>query len=136
MLQEAAAHLEASWQPRRRIGSARGARLADPTKEPHPDYALQQLYSIYVHADPDFAGYDANSVFYGREIAPAVRAPRFSHNLAVTELLLLEAALADSNVMNARFVTVSEAGAVPNNASQLWLRVIDVCVEFAIRRQV
>ncbi len=33
----------------------------------------QFLYSVYVHSGPDYPGYKANSLFYGREVPNRVQ---------------------------------------------------------------
>ena len=124
-MQEAAQALTASWQPRTEGPKLRGARLKDTSKTPHPVYAAQSFFSIYVHARPEFAGYPPSSIFYGREISPETDAQRFSHSLALVSLLLLEAALNDPAVENVHFVMVSEADVPLYNAGVLYLQLLN-----------
>jgi Core-2/I-Branching enzyme len=124
-LQEVAADLEQSWQPRAEPFPGRGARLADAAAPPHPVYAVQQFFSIYVHTRPEFPGYPASSVFHGREIAPRAAAERFRHSLGLVSLLLLEAALVDSAVRNARFVVLSESDVPMYNGGLLFLQLLN-----------
>lgn len=124
VLQDAANTLEASWQPQRRPLRGRGAALADPTAQPHPLYAAQRLFSFYMHTPPDFGGYGADSVFRGREIAPHTHGARYSHTLGHITVLLVEAALVDTRVHNARFVTASEACVPLYNVGVLYLQLM------------
>jgi hypothetical protein len=98
-----------SWHPQVGPLPRRGARLKDPLAVPHPTYAAQTLFSIYVHTDPSFQGYPTSSIFYGREIVPQMHGKRFSHSLTSIALLLFEAALMDTAVDNAHFVTTSDS---------------------------
>lgn len=93
-MQDSAAALADSWQktPKGPL-PARAARLLDPSVPPHPIYAAQELFSLYVHVPPEFEGYTPDSVFYGREITPITNGERFRHSLSKLSLLLLEAAL-------------------------------------------
>lgn len=92
--------MERSWQPNSDSYKPprRGASLKNPSATPHPLYAAQQLFSVYVHAQPGFAGFNESSVFHGREIEPSMEAGRFKHSLGKLSLLLLEAALYDNQV--------------------------------------
>lgn len=114
-----------SWQktPKGPL-AARGAKLLDPSAPPHPIYAAQELFSLYVHVPPEFEGYTEDSVFYGREITPSTHGERFRHSLGKLSLLLLEAALNDSQVSNARFVMISEADAPLYNAGVTYLELM------------
>ena len=123
-LQAAARQLEASWRPRKQPLHGRGAALANPSATPHPVYRHQRLFSIYVHTSPSFHGYGRSSIFHGREIVPKIEAQRFTHSLGRIALHLLEAALLDTTVHNARFVTVSE-GCVPSwNGGVIYLQLM------------
>ena len=103
----------------------RGARLARPDRAPHPVYAAQSLFSIYVHTAPTFAEYPETSVFYGREITPATPAERFRHSLGRVSLLLLEAALYDAAVRNVHFAVLSETSVPLYNGGMLWLQLVN-----------
>jgi Core-2/I-Branching enzyme len=124
--QEAASSLRQSWTPYGAYFTPprRGARLRDPLKPAHASYAGQSLFSVYVHTPPDFEGYPSTSLFHGREIAPSIKAARFTHQLSVISLLLLEAALYDPQVSNARFVMTSESDIPLYNAAALYLQLI------------
>ena len=99
-MQSAAAELERSWKPNSDTYKPprRGAKLRNPSATPHPLYAAQDLFSVYVHASPGFQGFNQRSVFHGREIEPSIEAERFTHSLGKLTLLLLEAALYDTQV--------------------------------------
>lgn len=73
---------------------------------------------------PGSADFPADSVFHGREITPSVHAERFTHKLGVLSLLLLEAALYDEAVPNARFVLLSESDIPLYNAGALYLQLM------------
>lgn len=96
----------------------------DGTLPPHPIYEAQGLFSLYVHVPPEFEGYTADSVFYGREITPSTHGERFRHSLGKLSLLLLEAALNDRAVHNARFVMISEADAPLYHAGVTYLELM------------
>lgn len=100
-VQEAAAELKQSWKPNPPdyVPPTRGARLKDPSLAPHPVYAAQSLFSAYVHSAPEFEGFNESSVFHGRNIVPSIKAERFKHSLGKVTLLLLEAALYDTQVL-------------------------------------
>lgn len=125
-MQEASETLANSWEhidptvplPRR------GAKLRNPHAVPHPVYASQELYSVYVHIPPEFDSYPESSLFHGREISPSVAAERFQHSLGMLSLLLLEAALHDETVPNARFAVISEADAPLYNAGAMYLQLM------------
>lgn len=125
-MQEAASQLSKSWKinspnaPLRR----REARLKDPTAPLHPIYASQSLFSMYVHNPPGSADFTSDSIFYGREITPSLHAERYTHDLGVLSLLLLEAALYDEAVPNARFVLLSESEVPLYNAGALYLQLM------------
>jgi hypothetical protein len=125
MLQAAAHELTRSWRPRTDLSQLRGARLEDAHKNPHAVYAAQSLFSIYVHTRPDFPGYPASSIFYGREIIPRFAAGRYRHSLAVVSLLLLEAALTDNIVQNVHFVVISGAEIPLYNGAMLYMQLLN-----------
>lgn len=124
-IQDSASALADSWQniPKGKL-KGRGAKLLDPSVPPHPIYAAQELFSLYVHVPPEFEGYTPDSVFYGREITPSTHGERFRHSLGRLSLLLLEAALNDVSVPNARFVMISEADAPLYNAGVTYLELM------------
>jgi Core-2/I-Branching enzyme len=124
-LQDVAQELQSSWRPRAEPFTGRGARLRDATKAPHPAYLKQTLFSIYVHAAPTFPGYDRTSLFHGREIHPAIDAQRFHHSLGLVSLLLLEAALLDTQVSNVHFVVLSESDVPLYNSGMLYLQLLN-----------
>lgn len=124
-MQEATAQLKNTWRQRFTVERPRGARLADPDRAPHPVYAAQSLFSIYVHVRPDFPGYTETSVFHGREITPATWSERYRHSLGVASLLLMEAALYDTTVRNVHFAVVSESTVPLYNGGMLWLQLIN-----------
>jgi Core-2/I-Branching enzyme len=125
IVQQSAAALADSWKktPKGQL-SGRGPKLLDPNVPPHPIYAAQELFSLYVHVPPEFEGYSPDSVFYGREITPSTHGERFRHSLGKLSLLLLEAALNDEQVANARFVMISEADAPLYNAAVTYLELM------------
>ena len=123
-MQSAAEQLEASWQRASEPLPLRGAKLASPRAEPHPVYAAQRLFSMYVHTPPGTEAYPPESIFHGREILPHAESTRFTHSLAKLSLYLLEAALMDTTVHNARFVTLSEACAPIYNGNVMYLEVM------------
>lgn len=125
-LQKSARELSKSWtvnSPNAPLRK-RNAALKDPTATPHPIYFAQSLFSIYVHAPPGSDDAPMDSIFHGREIVPSVHAERFSHSLGVLSLLLLEAALYDEAVPNARFVMLSESDIPLYNAGALYLQLM------------
>lgn len=79
---------------------------------------------MYVHVPPEFDSYPESSVFHGREITPSTNAERFRHSLGMMSLLLLEAALHDEQVPNARFAIISEADAPMYNAGAMYLQLM------------
>lgn len=79
---------------------------------------------MYVHVPPEFEGYEPESIFYGREIKPSTHGERFRHSLGKLSLLLLEAALNDLEVCNARFVMISEADAPLYHAGVTYLELM------------
>lgn len=83
--------------------------MRDLTAAQHPSYADQSLFSIYVHTDPAADPFPPDSLFHGREITPRIEGRRWMHSLTRVFLLLLEAALYDTEVQNVRFVLVSES---------------------------
>jgi hypothetical protein len=100
IVQEAATVLKQSWRPNTAAYELpkRGARLRHPLRTSHPIYASQSLFSVYVHAAPEFEGFNESSMFYGREIIPSMKAERFNHSLGKLAMYLLEAALYDTQV--------------------------------------
>jgi hypothetical protein len=108
-MQKAAADLAASWKPSSTSLPRRGARLADPQARHHPLYEAQQLFSVYVHIDPAFGKIEPGHLFAGREITPTIHGERFSHSLSLIGLHLIETALLDTDVDNARFVLLSDS---------------------------
>ena len=124
-MQDVAANLTQSWQPRHEPFTARGARLRDPDAIPHPIYAAQPFFSIYVHTRPEFPGFNSSSIFHGREITPQTAAERFHHTLGLVSLLLLEAALLDTAVRNVHFVVVSESDVPLYNGGMLYLQLLN-----------
>jgi Core-2/I-Branching enzyme len=124
--QEAATTLANSWEKVDRGAPLprRGAKLRNPNAKQHPVYASQELYSVYVHVPPEFKSYPESSLFYGREITPSMNAERFHHSLGMLSLLLLEAALLDETVANARFAVISESDAPLYNAGALYLQLM------------
>lgn len=125
-LQKAASQLSKSWKlnsPNAPL-HRRDARLKDPDASPHPIYASQSLFSIYVHNPPDASSFPTDSIFHGREITPSLAAERYTHKLGVLSLLLLEAALYDEAVPNARFVLISESDIPLYNAGALYLQLM------------
>lgn len=125
MLQAAADELTRSWRPRTDMSQLRGASLRDAHKKPHAVYAAQTLFSIYIHTRPEFPGYPASSIFYGREIIPQSAGERFQHSLGIVSLLLLEAALMDNIVQNVHFVMLSEADVPLYNGAMLYLQLLN-----------
>lgn len=118
--------LEKSWEKTDKNAPLprRGAKLRNPNAVPHPVYASQELFSVYVHVPPEFDSYPESSIFFGREISPSIRAERFQHSLGMLSLLLLEAALHDESVANARFAVISEADAPLYNAGAMYLQLM------------
>lgn len=121
------AELDASWEARGPIDPAqpaRGARLEFSGHTGNELYEAQNLYSTYVHVDPEAAPFPPSNLFFRREIVPRVRAARYSHALAVVTLLLLEAAVVDTAVGNARFVLLSDSDAPLYHAGPTWLQAL------------
>ena len=125
LLQATAAELAASWTKRPAPLPTRGAALRTPSAAPHPVYAAQPFFSIYVHTPPSFDGFVASSIFHGREIVPQLPAQRFTHSLGTVSLLLLEAALLDTAVRNAKFVVLSESDVPVYNGGALYLQLLN-----------
>jgi hypothetical protein len=124
-VQAAAKKLKGSWEQRHEVSLPRGARLRHPEKLPHPVYAAQSLFSIYVHTRRNFSNYPPTSIFWGREIVPQTDSERFKHSLALVSLLLLEAAFYDTSVRNVHFVILSAADVPLYNGGMLWLQLIN-----------
>lgn len=125
-MQDSASKLSKSWKlnsPNAPL-LRREARLKNPTAPPHPIYASQSLFSIYVHNPPGSDDFTTDSIFHGREITPSLHAERYTHELGVLSLLLLEAALYDEAVSNARFVLLSESEVPLYNAGALYLQLM------------
>jgi len=76
----------------------------------------QHLFSVYVHAPPEFVGYPSGSVFEHALVEGRVAASWGGHDLVDAARSLLRAALRDP--LNERFVLLSEAG-VPTMAPSL-----------------
>jgi hypothetical protein len=72
------------------------------------DPSQQHLYRLYVHALPNFTGYDPSSIFHDRLVPYRVVTEWGGMSLVVAERLLLQAALQEPT--NSRFLLVSDSG--------------------------
>lgn len=119
--------LVASWAPYAApepSSPARGAQLESPGARGHEVYEAQKLFSVYVHMPPTAPRYPPSSLFFRREIVPRIEARRYYHSLTVVGLLLLEAALRDTIVQNARFVLLSDACVPSLHAGVVYLQLM------------
>ena len=67
----------------------------------------QQLFSVYVHAPPSFAGYPNSSLWANSRISQSIHVSWGDHSISAATRALLAAALQDRR--NQRFVLVSES---------------------------
>ena len=91
---------------------------------PNPIVSSQHLFSVYVHAPPDFKGYPSGSVFE-RALLPEgtrVAASWGGHDLVDAARSLLRAALVDP--LNERFVLLSESGAPTMAPSLVYMQLL------------
>lgn len=123
-VQKSTAQLVATRTPLPQPLPRRGARLARTATTPHPLYAGQSLFSIYVHPSPGYPLYGEHSLFRGREIEPRLQGARWSHSLVLIFLHLLEAALYDDAVANSHFVLVSESDVPLYHGSVLYSQLL------------
>lgn len=68
----------------------------------------QHLFKLYVHALPNFTGYDPGSIFHDALIPDRVVTEWGGMSLVIAERLLLQAALRDES--NTRFLLISDSG--------------------------
>lgn len=88
--------------------AAAGAAAARAPLAGRAALRAQHLFTIFVHAPPDFPGYAPDSLFAGRIIDTRIAPAWGSHDLVDATRALFKAALADA--ANERFVMLSESG--------------------------
>jgi hypothetical protein len=80
--------------------------------------SAQSLFSVYVHAAPDYAGFAPDSIFSGTLIETRIAASWGGHDLVDVTRALLKAALTDPR--NTRFALLSESGVPIYPAPVVW----------------
>ena len=106
------------------VGASSTSLTSSSNSNPNPIVSSQHLFSVYVHAPPDFKGYAPGSVFE-RALLPAgtrVAASWGGHDLVDAARSLLRAALTDP--LNERFVLLSESGAPTMAPSLVYMQLL------------